>query len=122
DLAFSAVESDVARELEPRLAQSIPVVSTASAFRYEDDVPLVIPPVNADHAQLVRLQQEKRGTRGYILPIPHCTTTGLALALEIAPAPRCRATSPVSTSLGSPSPSRWSPPRALAATKTMCRW
>ncbi|HLT28782.1 MAG TPA: aspartate-semialdehyde dehydrogenase [Myxococcaceae bacterium] len=81
DLAFSAVESDVARELEPRLAQSIPVVSTASAFRYEDDVPLVIPPVNADHAQLVRLQQEKRGTRGYILPIPNCTTTGLALAL-----------------------------------------
>src|SRR5690606_21871639 len=80
-LAFSAVESDVARELEPRLAQSIPVVSTASAFRYEEDVPLVIPPVNADHAQLVRLQQEKRGTRGYILPIPNCTTTGLALAL-----------------------------------------
>lgn len=81
DVAFSAVESDVARELEPRLAQTIPVVSTASAFRYEDDVPLVIPPVNADHAELVRLQQEKRQTRGYIVPIPNCTTTGLAVAL-----------------------------------------
>lgn len=81
DLAFSAVESDVARELEPRLAREIPVVSTASAFRYEEDVPLVIPPVNADHAVLVRTQQERRGTRGFILPIPNCTTTGLALAL-----------------------------------------
>ena len=36
DLVFSAVESDVARELEPRLAADIPVISAASAFRYED--------------------------------------------------------------------------------------
>lgn len=81
DLAFSAVEADVARELEPRLAKDIPVFSTASAFRYESDVPLIIPPVNADHAPLVREQQKQRGWKGYIVPIPNCTTTGLAITL-----------------------------------------
>jgi aspartate-semialdehyde dehydrogenase len=81
DLAFSAVESDVARELEPRLAKDIPVISTASAFRYEDDVPLLIPPVNASHAPLVAEQHHRRGFRGFIAPIPNCTTTGLAISL-----------------------------------------
>jgi len=81
DVAFSAVEADVARELEPRLAKDIPVISTASAFRYEDDVPLLIPPVNADHAPLVKEQQRRRGFKGFILPIPNCTTTGLAISL-----------------------------------------
>ena len=81
DLAFSAVEADVARELEPRLARDIPVFSAASAFRYEPDVPLLIPPVNASHAPLVRAQQQKRGWKGYVVPIPNCTTTGLAVTL-----------------------------------------
>ena len=35
DLVFTAVESDAARDLEPRYAKTTPVVSTASAFRYE---------------------------------------------------------------------------------------
>jgi aspartate-semialdehyde dehydrogenase len=81
DIAFSAVEADVARELEPRLAQAIAVVSAASAFRYEEDVPLLIPPVNADHAPLIHAQKKRRGTRGFIVPIPNCTTTGLAITL-----------------------------------------
>ncbi|MCI0570804.1 MAG: aspartate-semialdehyde dehydrogenase [Myxococcaceae bacterium] len=81
DLAFTAVEADVARELEPRLAQHIPVVSTASAFRYDEDVPLLIPPVNADHAPLVREQRRRRGTKGFIVPIPNCTVMGLAITL-----------------------------------------
>lgn len=81
DLAFSAVEADVAREVEPRLAQEIPVFSAASAFRYEPDVPLLIPPVNAAHAPLIREQQRRRGWKGYIVPIPNCTTTGLAITL-----------------------------------------
>jgi len=81
DLVFSAVEADVARELEPRLAKDIPVISAASAFRYEEDVPLVIPPVNAAHTALLKEQLRRRGTRGYIVPIPNCTTTGLAITL-----------------------------------------
>ncbi|ATB26683.1 aspartate-semialdehyde dehydrogenase [Melittangium boletus] len=81
DIAFSAVESDVAKDLEPRLARDIPVFSAASAFRYEADVPLVIPPVNAAHSDLIRAQQKQRGWKGFIVPIPNCTTTGLAITL-----------------------------------------
>jgi aspartate-semialdehyde dehydrogenase len=80
DLAFSAVEADVARVLEPRAARHIPVFSTASAFRYEADVPLLLPPINGAHLPLVRLQRA-RGFEGFVAPIPNCTTTGLAVAL-----------------------------------------
>ena len=82
DLVFSAVEADVARELEPRYARKTPVVSTASAFRYEDDVPIMVPGVNWQHARLLPLQRERRGWQGFITPIPNCTTTGLAIALK----------------------------------------
>jgi aspartate-semialdehyde dehydrogenase len=81
DIAFSAVEADVAREVEPRLAKDIPVFSAASAFRYEADVPLLIPPVNAAHAPLIHEQRRQRGWKGFIVPIPNCTTTGLAVTL-----------------------------------------
>ena len=82
DIAFSAVESDVAKELEPRLARDIPVFSAASAYRYEADVPLVIPPVNAGHAELIRAQRKQRGWKGFIVPIPNCTTTGCVVDLN----------------------------------------
>jgi aspartate-semialdehyde dehydrogenase len=80
DLAFSAVEADVAREIEPKAARLIPVFSTASAFRYERDVPLLLPPVNAPHLALVR-SQRTRGFAGYVAPIPNCTATGLVVPL-----------------------------------------
>lgn len=82
DLVFSAIESDPARELEPRWAASRPVLSTASAYRYEDDVPLLIPGVNLAHAALLDTQKKRRGWRGFVAPIPNCTTTGLAIALK----------------------------------------
>ena len=80
-LVFSAIESEPARELEPRWAAERPVISTASAYRYETDVPLLIPGVNLAHAPLLRTQQKGRGWRGFVAPIPNCTTTGLAIAL-----------------------------------------
>lgn len=80
DLVFSAIESDAARELEGRYAQKRPVISTASAYRYEDDVPILIPAVNGEHADLVQ-RQKQRGWKGFVVPIPNCTTTGLAIAL-----------------------------------------
>lgn len=81
DLVFTAVESDAAKELEPRFAAHVPVVSTASAFRYEPDVPIMVPGINTDHAPLVKRQQRERGWKGFVVPIPNCTTTGLVLAL-----------------------------------------
>lgn len=81
DLIFSAVESGAARALEEGFAPRVPVVSTSSAFRYEDDVPILIPGINPEHASLVKRQQRERGWRGFVVPIPNCTTTGLACAL-----------------------------------------
>src|SRR4028118_313419 len=82
DIVFTAVESDAAKTLEPRYAQTTPVISTASAFRYETDVPILIPGVNNDHAQLLKKQQQERGWKGFVTPIPNCTTTGLAMTLK----------------------------------------
>lgn len=81
DLVFSAVESDAARELESAYAQTRPVISTASAYRYEEDVPIIIPACNGNHATLIEVQKKKRGWGGFVVPIPNCTTTGLAIAL-----------------------------------------
>jgi aspartate-semialdehyde dehydrogenase len=82
DLVFSAVSREVALEWEPRFAKRVPVISTASAFRYEPDVPILIPGINDAHAEALHDQRRKRGWRGFIAPIPNCTTTGLAVSLK----------------------------------------
>lgn len=108
DLVFSAVESEAARLLEERYAPEVPVVSTSSAFRYEDDVPIIVPGVNHEHAALVKRQQRERGWKGYVVPIPNCTTTGLVVAL--APlARRFGLQSVIMTSMQALSGAGWSP-------------
>jgi aspartate-semialdehyde dehydrogenase len=81
-LAFSALPSSVAKEAEARFAEHIPVFSTASAYRYEDDVPVLIPEVNPEHINLVESQRRNRGWEGYVVPGPNCTTVGLAMSLK----------------------------------------
>lgn len=82
DIVFSAVESEPARELEPLYARTTPVISTASAHRNEADVPLVVPGVNFDHLPLLQLQRKRRGWKGFIVPTPNCTATGLVVTLK----------------------------------------
>ena len=83
DLVYTGIEEgEAARQLEPRLAQLVPVVSTSSVFRMEPDVPLIIPGVNAEHLPLLERQRRERGWRGYVVPICNCTTTGLAMTLK----------------------------------------
>ena len=82
DVVFSAVESDVAQVIEPKYAATTPVVSNASAFRYFDDVPIMVPGVNLQHAGLLDLQRRKRGWKGFITPLPNCTTIGMVIALK----------------------------------------
>jgi aspartate-semialdehyde dehydrogenase len=59
-LVFSALDADVARELEPAFARAgCAVFSNASAFRMEPDVPLVVPEVAAGElAEVVRKRSE----------------------------------------------------------------
>jgi aspartate-semialdehyde dehydrogenase len=82
DIIFSAIESDQAKILEPQFAEHKPVISTASAFRYDEDVPILIPGINSEHSKLIDLQRKARGWKGFITPIPNCTTAGLAISLK----------------------------------------
>ena len=82
DLIFTALESDDAQIIEPKFAKSVPVISTAAAFRYENDVPILIPGVNDEHVQLLNIQRKNRGWKGFVAPLPNCTTTGLAITLK----------------------------------------
>lgn len=82
DLVFSAVESDAAREIETKFAKDIPVISTSSAYRYEEDVPILIPGINDEHVELVEKQRKNRNWKGFVLPLPNCTTTGLAITMK----------------------------------------
>ena len=80
DLVVSALDADVAREIEPAFAAAgYPVFSNASAHRMRPDVPLLVPEVNADHLRLVERQPYGAG---FIVTNPNCSTTGLVLALK----------------------------------------
>ncbi len=82
-LLFSALPADQARFLEPELAAAgFAVFSNASAYRMEEDVPLLIPEVNPEHAALIRMQQAKRHWPGFIVTNPNCSTTHLAGVLK----------------------------------------
>jgi aspartate-semialdehyde dehydrogenase len=82
DLIFTALESDDAKIIEPKFARTTPVISTAAAFRYEPDVPILIPGINDNHADLLNIQRKNRGWKGFIAPLPNCTTTGMAITLK----------------------------------------
>lgn len=83
DLIFSSLPSGAAREAEDEFARAgYPVISNSSAFRMEEDVPLVIPEVNPEHLGLIDRQRVRRGyDRGFIVTNPNCSTIMVALAL-----------------------------------------
>ncbi|MEE8180259.1 MAG: aspartate-semialdehyde dehydrogenase [Nitrosopumilaceae archaeon] len=82
DLVFSSVESEAARDIETKFAKDVPVISTSSAYRYEEDVPILIPGINDEQAELLEEQKKNRNWKGWVAPLPNCTTTGLAITLK----------------------------------------
>ncbi|MBT5201317.1 MAG: aspartate-semialdehyde dehydrogenase, partial [Thaumarchaeota archaeon] len=82
DLVFSAVESVAARDIETKMAADLPVISTSSAYRYEEDVPILIPGINDEQTELLEIQKKNRNWKGWVAPLPNCTTTGLAITLK----------------------------------------
>ena len=83
DLVFSALPGEVARTIEPVFATAgIPVISNASAFRMDGDVPLVIPEVNPEHTALIEAQRKSRNWPGFIVTNPNCAVIGLVLPLK----------------------------------------
>lgn len=81
-IVFSALDAKAAQEIEPRFAAAgAYVFSNASAFRMEDDVPLLIPEINPEHLGLLEEQRTRRNWKGAIIANPNCTTVMLASAL-----------------------------------------
>lgn len=82
DLVFSAVPSEVAREVEGAFAKEIPVFSNTSTYRMDEDIPLIVPEVNPDHFNMIPIQKQKRGWNGFIVTNPNCTTIGFIIPLK----------------------------------------
>jgi aspartate-semialdehyde dehydrogenase len=79
-VAFSALPTDVAKDVERDLAHAgIHVFSNASAYRMDEQVPILIPEVNYPHLALAR--EQLQDNKGFIVTNANCTTTGLTLAL-----------------------------------------
>jgi len=75
-LVFSALDSNVAGQIETDFVDAGYIVSTNSKnHRMDDDVPLLIPEVNPDHLSLIKNKS------GYIVANPNCSTIGMVLAL-----------------------------------------
>jgi len=82
-LAFSALPADIARGVEPDFVRAGFVVSSnASAFRFEPDVPIILPDVNPGHLSLLETQRRTRSWPGALITNPNCTTSGIALTLK----------------------------------------
>ncbi|QLH84298.1 aspartate-semialdehyde dehydrogenase [Halosimplex pelagicum] len=75
DLIFSSLPSSVGERVEPEFCEAGYVVSSNSSnARSDDDVPLVIPEVNADHMDLIEVQRDERGWDGALIKNPNCST------------------------------------------------
>jgi aspartate-semialdehyde dehydrogenase len=83
ELVFSSLPSNVARESEEAFARAgYGVISNSSAFRMDEDVPLLIPEVNHEHLALLETQRRARNfDGGFIVTNPNCSTIMLAMAL-----------------------------------------
>jgi aspartate-semialdehyde dehydrogenase len=82
-IVFSALHTEIANELEPQFAKAgAAVCSNASSYRRGDDVPLLLPEINADHIHIVKHQRQNKNWSGCIVTNPNCTSTGLTIALK----------------------------------------
>lgn len=86
DFVFCAVSLDKAqtRLLEEGYAKAeLPVVSNNSAHRLTPDVPMMMPEVNPEHADIIPAQRKRLGTkRGFIAVKPNCSIQTYVPALH----------------------------------------
>jgi aspartate-semialdehyde dehydrogenase len=80
DIIFSALPANVAAIVEPELRKKgFYVFSNASAMRYHENVPILIPETNLETLKLIEDQGYPTG--GFVVTNANCVTTGLAMAL-----------------------------------------
>jgi len=86
DFVFSAVDmtKDEIRAIEEAYAKAeCPVVSNNSAHRWTPDVPMMIPELNPEHAEVIQYQKKRLGTaRGFIAVKPNCSIQSYTPALH----------------------------------------
>ena len=86
DFVFSAVDmkKEEIKALEEAYAKcECPVVSNNSAHRWTDDVPMVIPEINAEHIEVINAQRKRLGTqRGFIAVKSNCSIQSYVPALS----------------------------------------
>ena len=87
DFCFSAVDmtKDEIRRIEEEYALAeTPVVSNNSAHRWTADVPMIIPEINPEHADVIEYQRKRLGTsRGFVAVKPNCSIQAYAPAVHI---------------------------------------
>ncbi len=85
DFVFCAVnmKKDEIKALEETYAKhECPVISNNSAHRFTADVPMIIPEINANHAEIIKSQRERLGTkRGFIAVKSNCSLQSYVPAL-----------------------------------------
>lgn len=86
DFVFCAVDmkKEEIRALEEAYAKAeCPVVSNNSAHRHTPDVPMIIPEINPDHAEIIAAQKKRLGTkRGFISVKSNCSLQSYVPALH----------------------------------------
>jgi len=79
---FSGLDSSVAGEVEESFARAgYVVLSNSRNHRMDEDVPLLVPEINPEHLDLIKVQRKRRGWAGAIVTNPNCSTIGLVMAL-----------------------------------------
>src|ERR671920_1508786 len=74
DICLMSAGGTVSKEWSPKIAaQGAVVIDNSSAWRYDSDVPLIVPEVNAD-----AVRDMKKG----IIANPNCSTAQLVVALK----------------------------------------
>jgi aspartate semialdehyde dehydrogenase (EC 1.2.1.11) len=78
------MKKDEIKSLEEAYAKAeCPVISNNSANRFTPDVPMIIPEINADHAQIIPFQRKRLGTkRGFIAVKSNCSLQSYVPALN----------------------------------------
>ena len=86
DFVFCAVnmKKEEIKALEERYAKAeVPVISNNSAHRFTPDVPMIIPEINPEHAEIIHAQRKRLGTqRGFIAVKSNCSLQSYVPALH----------------------------------------
>ena len=82
-LVISALPPWVDKKVDTIFPESgIPLLSESPLYRFEPDVPLVVPEINADHLSILEDQKKGRGWKSFIVSNPVCTVTIIVLSMK----------------------------------------